>query len=315
MHHGRPALIVFVALFLVFSAADAQEKEPPQLPNRPSLLSYKISVARVVWNYVEAGAGSPLVFLHGLGGSWKDWADNLPAFVSKFRVVAVDFPGFGDSEKPEREYSVEWLTDALEKFLEDRNLERVQVVSHSMGALIALNLAARPGSRVKKLVVSDAVGIGDKADFLSYFMTRKIVGPESRWEPLEGLLRDELRSMIENFIKRGKAGTAKELFKSVPKIPIIGQPLLPMTPAVQMTASIVDFDIRPKLASIPQPTLVAWGARDPVVPPEHASLLKKGIRNSTLVIFPNSGHSPMMEEPLLFNDEVSRFLQAAEPAR
>jgi pimeloyl-ACP methyl ester carboxylesterase len=303
-----------VALFLFPSIPPAwgQKKEAREDSTRLSILSEKISVTGVALNYVEAGKGPPLLFLHGLGGSWKDWAANLPAFASTHQVIAIDLPGFGDSEKPEVEYSIEWLTDIVEKFLQDRKLDRVNLVGHSLGGLVALNLATRPNSRVKKLVVTDVVGIGDKAEFLSYALTKKVMGPETRWEFLEGALRDEFKSMIESFIKDRKPKTAREFFESLPKVPITGTPLLPMTPNVQLTASIIDFDIRPKLASIYQPTLILWGAKDPVAPPQDASLLQKGIRQSILIFFPTGGHSPMIEQPGPFNREVSNFLQASD---
>ena len=85
-----------------------------------------------------------------------------------------------------------------------------------------------------------------------------------------------------------------------------------MTPEVQMIASTFDFDIRPKLASIRQPTLIVWGAKDPVASPQDASFLKTKVHASTLILFPGSGHSPMIEYPLLFNQELSKFLQAGE---
>lgn len=303
-----------VALFLFPSIPPAwgQKKEAREDSYRLSILSEKISVTGVALNYVEAGKGPPLLFLHGLGGSWKDWAANLPAFASTYQVIAIDLPGFGDSEKPEVEYSIEWLTDIAEKFLQERKLERVNLVGHSLGGLVALNLATRPNSRVNKLVVTDVVGVGDKAEFLSYALTKKIMGPETRWESLEGALRDEFKSMIESFIKDRKPKTAREFFESLPKVPITGTPLLPMTPNVQLTASIIDFDIRPKLASINQPTLILWGAKDPVAPPQNASLLQKGIRQSSLIIFPTGGHSPMIEQPGPFNQEVWKFLQAPD---
>ncbi len=292
--------------------AGESKKEVREGVTQLSILSEKISVAGVVTNYVNAGKGPPLLFLHGLGGSWKDWAANLPAFASKNQVIAIDFPGFGDSEKPEVGYSIEWLTDIVEKFLQERKLDGVNLVGHSMGGLVALNLATRPNSRVKKLVVADVVGIGDKAEFLSYALTKKILGPETRWEFLEGTLRDELKSMIESFVKGQKPKTAREFFESLPKVPITGTPFLPMTPNVQLTASIIDFDIRPKLASIYQSTLILWGAKDSVAPPQDASLLQKGIRHSSLIFFPTSGHSPMIEQPEPFNREILKFLQAPD---
>ena len=277
-----------------------------------SIPSKNIDLFGVNVHYVEAGKGPPLLFLHGLGGSWKDWSATLPAFAAVYRVMAVDFPGFGDSDQPEVRYSVEWLTEVVEKFIQERKLEGVNLVGHSMGGLVALNLAARPNSRVKKLIIVDAVGIGDKAEFISYAMTKKILGPETRWESFEGFLRDEFRGMVESFVKGQKPKTARDFFESVPKNPITGNRFLPMTPSVQMTASIIDFDVRPKLASIRQPTLILWGAKDHVAPPQDASLLKKEIRQSQLLLFPDSGHSPMIEHPSLFNQELRKFLQAED---
>ncbi len=274
-----------------------------------SIPSKKINLSGINLHYVEAGKGPPLLFLHGLGGSWKDWSANLPAFAATYQVMAIDFPGFGDSDKPEVKYSIDWFTHIVESFIREKKLERVNVIGHSMGGLVALDLAARLNSPVKKLVVTDAVGIGDKSEFISYAMTKKIMGPETRWESFEKFLQEEFRAMVDGFIKDQKPKTAREFFESVPKNPFTGSPFLPMTTNVQMTASIIDFDIRPKLASIRQPTLILWGAKDPVAPPQDASLLKKEILQSRLVLFPDSGHSPMIEHPSLFNQELGKFLQ------
>ncbi len=271
----------------------------------------KFSVGGLSINFVEVGKGPPILFLHGLGGSWKDWAANLTFFHTSYRAMAIDFPGFGDSDKPERDYSIGWFTAIVDKFLQERKFEPAVIVGHSMGALVAINLAAQSPARVKNLVVVDAVGIGEKADFLSYALTKKIMGPESRFETIEGLLRGEFKSMVEDFIQRQKPKTAKEFFGSLPKSPFTGKPFLPMTPSVQMSASIIDFDLRPQLAAIRQPTLILWGAKDPVAPPQDAPLLKTRIPHASLKVLDQCGHSPMQDQPELFNQEVEKFLQAA----
>jgi pimeloyl-ACP methyl ester carboxylesterase len=307
------AFLWSAALVVLFSPlAWGQKNQPAGLPEYLSIPSKRIDLSGVNVHYVEAGKGPPLIFLHGLGGSWKDWSANLPAFAATCQVMAVDFPGFGGSDQPEVKYSIEWFTEVVGKFIQERRLDRVNLVGHSMGGLVALNLAARPDSRVKKLIITDAVGIGDKAEFISYVMTKKILGPETRWESFEGFLKDEFRGMVNNFIKDRKPQTARDFFESLPKNPITGNPVLPMTPSVQMSASIIDFDIRPRLASIRQPTLILWGARDPVAPLQDASLLKKEIPQSKLVLFPDIGHSPMIEHPSLFNQELGKFLQGRD---
>jgi pimeloyl-ACP methyl ester carboxylesterase len=285
-----------------------ESRIPPELPYSPK----NILVSGLNINFVEAGKGPPILFLHGLGGSWKDWAFNLPFFSYAYRAIAIDFPGFGDSAKPETDYSIGWLTTIVDKFLQEQKVEQAVVVGHSMGGLVALNLAAQPGSRVKYLVVVDVVGIGDKAEFLSYALTKKIMGPESNFESFEGLLREEFKAMVDNFIKRQKPKTSKEFFQSVPKNPFTGKPFLPMTPAVQMSASIIDFDIRPQLALIRQPTLILWGGRDPIAPRQGASFLQSQIPHATLKILSHCGHSPMQEQPDRFHRQVEKFLYAAE---
>jgi 2-hydroxy-6-oxonona-2,4-dienedioate hydrolase len=303
-------LIQFFSSALAFGQGNGRElgRTPDQTP----VCSQTVIVAGVRINFVEMGQGPPLLFLHGLGGSWKDWAENLESFRPSYQVIALDFPGFGDSEKPGVDYSIDWLTEMVEKFLQDRGLNQVSLVGHSMGALVALNLAARPDSPVKILVVTDVVGIGDKAEFLSYALTKRIMGPESRWESIEGVLKGEFKSMIESFLAREKPKTSKEFFQSVPRVPFTERPLLPMTPAVQMSASIIDFDMGPKLPQIRQPTLILWGARDPIAPPQDASYLQSKIPQATLKILEDCGHSPMQEQPRRFNQEVKKFLQAAE---
>jgi pimeloyl-ACP methyl ester carboxylesterase len=286
--------------------------EPDRTPPKPPFRSQALLINGIKIHFVEAGEGRPLLFLHGLGGSWEDWAANLQAFAPSYRAVAMDFPGFGDSEKPEGDYSIEWLTGIVEKFLEERKLERATIVGHSMGALVALKLAARGNPRVERLIVVDAVGIGDKAEFLSYVLTKKIMGPDSRWESIEGMMRDQFKMMIESFIKVQKPKTSKEFFQSVPKSPITGNPLLPMTPSVQLSASIIDFDIRPQLAFILQPTLILWGEKDPIAPRADARYLKSKIPRATLTIVEGCGHSPMKEQPERFDREVWKFLQAED---
>jgi pimeloyl-ACP methyl ester carboxylesterase len=301
--HGPLSTLLFFSMTLWAFGQEA--------PDHLSISSNKVKISGVNVHFVEAGKGPPILFLHGLGGAWRDWSANLPAFAATYRVMAMDFPGFGESDKPEVQYSIEWLTDVVEKFLQEQEIERVTLVGHSMGGVVALNVASRPKSRVKKLVITDAVGIGDKSEFLGYAMSKKIMGADTEWEFMESFLNNQFRAMADDLIEQHKPQTVRDFFESL-KTPITGKPLLPMTPKVQMTVSIIDFDIRPKLASIRQPTLILWGAKDPIASPQDASFLQTKIHSSTLILFPDSGHSPMMEHPSHFNQELGKFLQAGE---
>jgi pimeloyl-ACP methyl ester carboxylesterase len=307
--------LVFLSLVFsspLFSSSAWAQKNVEGKSGSGPLSAEWITVAGIKINCVSVGQGQPLLLLHGLGGSWRDWSSTLSLAPRSYQAIAIDFPGFGDSDKPETGYSIEWLTQIVGELLKERKLSRVHVVGHSMGALVALNLAALPDSPVKRLVVADAVGIRDKADFLSYALTKKIMGPESRWETVEGFMRSEFRAIIDNWLKGQTPKTSKEFFESIPKSPLTGNPLLPMTPPVQMSASIIDFDIRPKLPAIRQPTLILWGGRDLIASLEDASFLLSQIPLARLKILEECGHSPMLEQPERFNQELDKFFQAAE---
>lgn len=311
----RPLVPFLFLLALILSfppISSSQSIREKGDPNTPEANTEKTSLGGIQIHFVDMGQGQPVLFLHGMGGSWKDWAPTLPFLSRSHQVMAIDFPGFGESDAPEVDYSIAWLTEITEKFLQARLFDSVHVVGHSMGALVAINLAARPNSRVKKLVVVDAVGIGDKAEFLSHVLTKKIMGPESRWETIEGVLKEGLRAQIDDFIRGQKPKTSREFFESLPRSPFTDKAILPMTPAVQLSAGIMDFDIRPKLAKIKQPTLILWGAKDPVAPPQDALLLKNQIPQASLLILPGCGHTPMQGQPALFNQTLKQFLQAAE---
>ncbi len=300
------AASLLLAAWSLVSAAEKDAANPVAV--RPSV---KIPVSGIQINTVEMGSGLPLLLLHGLGGSWEDWSPVLDFLSSHFQVIAIDFPGFGESDAPQVEYSIPWLSDIVAKFLRERNLERVRVAGHSMGALVALNLAAQENSPVEKLVVVDAVGAGDKAAFLSHVMTRKIIRPDSRWNFMEGPLRDEFTGMVADALSRQKSRTAREFFESMPRVPFTGRSLVPMTPAVQLSAAIMDFNLEPKLASIRQPTLILWGKNDPIAPPHDAEFLQQRIPHAALK-FMECGHSPMQEHPAEFTREITGFLQMPE---
>ncbi len=95
-----------------------------------------------VLNHFRAGAGEPLVLVHGVGSRWQVWEPLLERLTESFEVYAVDLPGFGRSAPLERT-TVDTLTDALAAFLAETGLDRAHLAGNSMGGLIVLNLAAR----------------------------------------------------------------------------------------------------------------------------------------------------------------------------
>lgn len=94
-------------------------------------------------HHVRRGGGRPLLLLHGLGGSWREWAPVLDKLAAEREVIAVDLPGFGETPPLLGKVSIETLADAVTRFLEEQGLVGVDVAGGSMGARLALELARR----------------------------------------------------------------------------------------------------------------------------------------------------------------------------
>jgi len=101
------------------------------------------SVERMDMHHIRRGGGKPILLLHGLGGSWREWGPVLDALAAEREVIAVDLPGFGDTPPLPGKVSIETLADAVTGFLESHDLVGVDVVGSSMGARLALELARR----------------------------------------------------------------------------------------------------------------------------------------------------------------------------
>src|SRR5215217_7401009 len=106
-------------------------------------------------HYQVSGSGPPLIFLHGLAGSFSWWRRNVDACSEHFRTYCVDFVGFGGSRGLGR-FDLEQSIPLLLAWMDEREIPRANVVGHSMGGLIAARLAAEAPDRIDKLVLVDA---------------------------------------------------------------------------------------------------------------------------------------------------------------
>src|SRR5215210_5197076 len=112
-------------------------------------------------NYVSLGSGDrSVIFVHGLGGSWQNWLENLPAVAAAgYRAIALDLPGFGRSPMPEAPITITSLARSVDDLCEVLGIGPVAVVGNSMGGFTAAEMAIRHPDRVERLVLVDAAGI------------------------------------------------------------------------------------------------------------------------------------------------------------
>src|SRR3954467_4410131 len=106
--------------------------------------------------YCELGQGPAILFVHGLGASWQSWLEQMPEFAASHRVVAMDLPGFGFSESPSEDISIEYYASWCAKFMDVLGIESAAVVGNSMGGFVSAELAIKFPERVQRLVFVSA---------------------------------------------------------------------------------------------------------------------------------------------------------------
>ena len=115
-------------------------------------------------NYIDEGEGEAVILLHGWGSNLKSFNSLIELLKSKYRVLAIDYPGFGESSELKRSFTIDDYADIVEKFLVKLGIEKVILVGHSYGGRIILKLNSRKALpfEIKKNVLIDAAGLKDK---------------------------------------------------------------------------------------------------------------------------------------------------------
>jgi pimeloyl-ACP methyl ester carboxylesterase len=273
---------------------------------REHLRQVEIEGTRV--NYAELGSGPrmPIVFVHGLSGSWQNWLENIPHFAGEHRVLALDLPGFGHSPMPDWEISIESYGRLLHRFCDALGVGDCAVVGNSMGGFISAEAASAQPDRFEKLALVSAAGVSSArlrhqpaetvarmataaAPLLLRLQERGLRRPRVRWATFKGLFQHPEALRRELLLETFQSGAGRPGF----------------LPAVQ---GLVGYDILDQLAEVDVPTLIVWGRNDRVVPPQDAAGFAQRLRNSRTVIFDDTGHLPQLERPTRFNRVLETFL-------
>src|SRR5271165_459902 len=261
-------------------------------------------------NTIELGEGPPLVFVHGLSGSWQNWLEQLPVFASRNRVITLDLPGFGHSPMPAEQITISGYARVLEHLLDQLDVDAAAVVGNSMGGFVAAELAIAVPQRVERLVLVSAAGISTTGDP----RTSRAVPALQRLERIllgsgawfvsrsdtvarRARLREATLNIVARHPGRLPAPLAAEQLRGA------GKPGF-----LQGLQAVIGYDLRDRLPEIACPTLIVWGERDRLINVRDADVFADLIPNSRVVIFEDTGHVSMLERPAAFNALLSDFL-------
>ena len=259
-------------------------------------------------NYVDVGSGegAPIVFVHGLSGSWQNWLENLPYFARKRRCVAMDLPGFGYSPMPREKISISGYARHVDRLCEQLGLGRCVVVGNSMGGFVTAELCIRHPDRVERACLVAAAGISitnlRRRPVLTAARIVGALGAASAAQSRFMVARPRLRWAFTNFVFRHPSRIAPDLMYE--QVRGAGKPGL-----VDALDALTSYDFRDRLPDIEAPTLIVWGDSDMLVPTDDAHEFERLIPESRTVILEDTGHVPMLERPTKFNELLDDFVE------
>jgi pimeloyl-ACP methyl ester carboxylesterase len=231
------------------------------------------------------GAADTVLLVHGYGASSASYAPVLAALAEKFRVLAVDLPGFGRSDRREGDYSPEALADVLAQILDEKGVERAHVVGHSWGSSVVLAFALRHPERLEKLVV------------ISAWIYDEQLLPIMRWARVRGL-----GEMLYALFYRQNLGERLYLNFYDPRLvtqavvdEVEKQMERPGALAAALAAARGMMFRESDYHKIQAPTLILWGREDRVARLPFGERLARELPRAQLVVLGRCGHIPMWE--------------------
>jgi pimeloyl-ACP methyl ester carboxylesterase len=259
-------------------------------------------------NYELAGAGKPIVMLHGYIGDLEDWRNQIGHFSQKYQVAALDQRGRGKSATPQNDsaYSMDIFVEDVYRWLKMLKIEKCCLMGHSLGGMVALSFVIAHPEMVGALIIADSNSEGQP------------VTPEIT------ALREKEHAVA---LKQGSAAAwdydlahnpgTQERYRQHPET------MARMRRKYETTSPYGFINVwqamfrwpgvTPRLGEVAVPTLIVYADADLPFVLAGAEPLHQRIKGSELVLIKNSSHGPMYEKPVEFNQVIEKFLNIAHP--
>ncbi len=259
-----------------------------------------------------------MLLIHGIVGNAAQWDPVVPMLAERYRVVAPDLLGHGQSAKPRGDYSLGAYAASVRDLLVTLGHRRATVVGHSMGGGIAMQFAYEYPPFAERLVLVSSGGLGPEVHPILRAATlpgSEVVLPIIAHQRLHGLagaiaqglgrmglrIGADLAEMARGYASLADAGARMAFIHTLRAV-------------LDLTGQRVSATDRLYLAEL-LPSMVIWGSRDPLIPVDHAMSAHKALPNDRLEIFEDAGHFPQLHDPIRFAYTLIDFIETTEPTR
>jgi pimeloyl-ACP methyl ester carboxylesterase len=282
---------------------------PDRIEWNPSLSPRTVRIKGHTLFYVFKGEGDPIILIHGFGAGLWVWEKQID-FLSRFyRVYALDLIGHGFSDRPRIDYTPEAYVEYLKGFMDETGIEQATLIGNSMGGGISWAMAVTFPERVGQLVLinsapPDVLKQVRNDSFRTLAAIRNI--PVLPYLVIASRTKQGIKWILQECVADITTITPAVLNRQYQLSKIEGT-----TWALYSTFKNAEEALAYKdgLRQIRHPTLLIWGKRDLVFPPDVGEALHGEIGNSKLILIEDSGHIPMWETPDEVNKAILSFLE------
>ena len=279
---------IWLLPFLAFTAAAQAVQMEEECIDEP------VFNGRVCVYQTNRDASESIFLIHGIGdNASRDWERQLVMLAEQFHIITIDLSGFGRSEQGDKPYTPENYAALINFVASHYAIQRFDLIGHSMGASVAMLYAATYPQKVRRLVLVDAAGILHRIAIGKYVIASGINGQ------LKGT--DKVESYVVKIIEKFEG-----LFS------LFSDDVAKESEHARAGIELVDYDFGQTLDKISTPTLIIWGAEDPIAPLRTAKVLNYRIKDSQLKVIQGAGHLPMKEKSETFNLLLKGFLNPVE---
>ena len=249
-----------------------------------------IRIGKLNIHYEETGSGKDVLFLHGWGSSCAVWRSVFEATKDLGHLVALDFPGCGQSDTMEEPWDIDDYADFVLEFIEKAKLENPILIGHSHGGRVIMKLCGEKKLSPPKIIFVDAAGLIPKKSL------RQKIKAKS-FKAIKGALSlPVIKNYSAGLLDKARNHFGSADYNAAP--PVLRQTLV----------SLVNTDLRHLLPNIECPSLLIWGDKDTATPIEDAKTIESLIKDSGLCIIKDTGHFSFCEKPYEANAIIRSFL-------
>lgn len=242
-------------------------------------------------NYICKGEGETVLVLHGWGSNVGVHSAMIDLLAQKYRVIAPDMPGFGESEEPNEPWCVDDYVDFILEFLKDFNVSKINLLGHSFGGRVIIKLCARelPFS-VEKVILVDAAGV--KPETSPEQKLKQAVYHKTKWIFSTSLVKKLFPNLLDDLRKKSGSADYNAASDTMKKTLV----------------NVVNEDLCALMPSVKCPTLLVWGRLDTATPLSDGQTMEKLMPESALVILENAGHFSFLDQSAQFLRILASFM-------